>query len=153
MAPTSSTTAVTLTSLERSNPALFQRMVIGTSNWVVDGLAFETPPAVENRGMVFVSDGADDVTIKNSTFMVRQSGDSSHWTKEEWQSLTGSVRLLVGINTAGKDTIIENNYIKNIQYAITAAEESSGAIIRRNTVDGFTIERGGMLLCLRVDSR
>ena len=136
----SPTSMVTLTSQDKSRPALFNKITIGTSNITIDGLAFETPPGVENRGMAAVTSLAKNVVIKNSTFMISKAGDSKNWTIDDWKSLTNGVSQIVGINSDGDDTIIENNYVKHIQYALVAGENANNVIIRRNTVDGFTID-------------
>ncbi len=123
------TTDVTIQSQNVRNKATIKNIDIRGSNHRSFS-DLDIRPGVRGSAFFAVKFNGTSNSIKNSTISY---GDSSAWTKSNWNTRAGR-----GVWLSGADHVVQNNYFESVNFGVTVDHAALNAQVLNNTIDGLS---------------
>ena len=129
------TSMVTIAAAPDADARLSSLLVRGSSNWTIRGLQI-SPDFGDTYDPVTMIDidshnwqgPVHDIVIEDCH--LQSVADVSGWSQDDWNSLPAN-----GINADGTNIVVQNNFIKNVNFGISVNASESQVV--GNTVENF----------------
>ncbi len=123
---------------EGAKPTLLT-VLVGSSNWIIDGLNFTqmgtddvgNPGNFDNGKFLQFGVESSNNIVRNCKFY--STIDASAWTVQNWRDSVWS-----GVLDAGRNNIIRDNNFTNIAYAVETTPDCDASLIEGNTINHFS---------------